>query len=96
MTTLPVADARANLSKLIDEASTTHERIEITKNGRRAAVLMGAEDYDAMRETIAVLSDTELVSAHLRGISELNSHEFLDADALIKLVHQPERRGKAN
>lgn len=96
MTTLPVADARANLSKLIDEASTTHERIEITKNGRRAAVLMGAEDYDAMRETIAVLSDTELVSAHLRGISELNLNEFLDADALIKLVNQPERRGEAN
>ena len=96
MTTLPVADARANLSKLIDEASTTHERIEITKNGRRAAVLMGAEDYDAMRETIAVLSDTELVSAHLRGISELNSDEFLDADALIKFANQPERRGEAN
>jgi len=44
MTTLPVADARASLSKLTDEASTTHERFEIIKNGRRAAVFLGAED----------------------------------------------------
>ena len=59
MTTLPIADARAQLSRLVDEASTTHERIEITKNGHRAAVLMGVDDYDAMRETIAVLSDQD-------------------------------------
>ncbi len=39
MTTLPVADARAQLSKLIDEAATTHERFEITRNGHRAATL---------------------------------------------------------
>jgi prevent-host-death family protein len=44
MNTLPIADARAQLSKLVDEARTTHERIEITKNGHRATVLIGADD----------------------------------------------------
>ncbi|MSZ29808.1 MAG: type II toxin-antitoxin system prevent-host-death family antitoxin, partial [Actinobacteria bacterium] len=38
MTTIPIATARANLSQLVEDASSTHERIEITKNGRRAAV----------------------------------------------------------
>jgi antitoxin YefM len=47
VTTLPVAEARAQLSKLIDEAASTHERFEITRNGQRAAVLLGAEDFDA-------------------------------------------------
>ncbi|EQD46767.1 protein containing DUF172, partial [mine drainage metagenome] len=73
MTTLPIADVRAQLSKLVDEASSTHERIEITKNGRRTAVLMGVDDYDAMRETIAVLSDSALLLAHevgSRGVCE--------------------------
>ncbi|WP_230990132.1 MULTISPECIES: hypothetical protein [Rhodococcus] len=32
-----------------------------------AAVLLGADDYDALRETIAVLSDTDLLAAHLAG-----------------------------
>ncbi len=32
-----------------------------------AAVLLGADDYDALRETIAVLSDTDLLATHLAG-----------------------------
>ena len=46
ITKLPIADVRANLSKLVDEAMRTHQRVEVTKNGRRAAVLMSADDYD--------------------------------------------------
>jgi prevent-host-death family protein len=52
MTTIPLAEARANLSRLIDEAVRTHERTEITRNGTRAAVLLGADDYDSMLETL--------------------------------------------
>lgn len=40
MTTLPVADARTQLSRLVDEAERTHELFEITRNGHRAAVLL--------------------------------------------------------
>jgi antitoxin YefM len=86
MSTLPIADARAQLSKLVDEASSTHERIEITKNGRRAAVLMGVDDYDAMRETIAVLSDSALLVAHEAGVQELANGDTFDADQLAKVM----------
>lgn len=82
MTTLPIADARAQLSRLVDEASTTHERIEITKNGHRAAVLLGVDDYDAMRETIAVLSDQELLRDHYRGLDDLREGNGLTEDQL--------------
>ena len=86
MTTLPIADARAQLSKLVDEASTTHERIEITKNGHRVAVLMGADDYDAMRETIAVLSDPALLLAHQEGVQALSKGDVLDSDQLAEAM----------
>jgi antitoxin YefM len=62
MTTIPLAEARANLSKLVDEAVSTHQRVEVTKNGRRAAVILSAEDYDSMVETLDILSDRELVA----------------------------------
>jgi prevent-host-death family protein len=91
MTTLPVADARANLSKLIDEASTTHERFEITRNGRRAAVLIGADDYDAMRETIAVLSDPTLLRAHEEGQQALIDGDVLDAEQLADAMNNAGR-----
>ena len=91
MTTLPVADARANLSKLIDEASTTHERFEITRNGRRAAVLIGADDYDAMRETISVLSDAALLRAHEEGQQALVDGDVLDGEQLADAMNRADR-----
>jgi len=63
MTTLPLAKVRANLSKLVEEAQRTHQRVEVTKNGRRAAVLMSADDYDSLTETLDILSDAEAMAA---------------------------------
>jgi prevent-host-death family protein len=62
MTTLPLAEVRANLSKLVDEAMRTHQRIDVTRKGRRAAVILSADDYDSIMETLAILSDQELMS----------------------------------
>lgn len=63
MTTLPLAEVRANLSKLVDEAVRTHQRVEVTKNGRRAAVLISADDYDSLIETLEILGDREAMEA---------------------------------
>ncbi len=62
MTTLPLAEVRANLSKLVDEAVRTHQRIEVTRQGRRAAVILSADDYDSIMETLDILSDQQLMS----------------------------------
>ena len=62
MKTLPLAEVRATLSKLVEEAGRTHQRVEVTKNGRRAAVLMSADDYDALVETLDILSDDETMA----------------------------------
>ncbi|MGD1014253.1 MAG: type II toxin-antitoxin system Phd/YefM family antitoxin [Acidimicrobiales bacterium] len=91
MTTLPIADARAQLSKLVDEASSTHERFEITKNGHRAAVLMGADDYDAMRETIAVLSDPALLLEHQVGAQAIVEGDVLNGDQLAEVMRNAGR-----
>lgn len=91
MTTLPLAEARAQLSRLVDEADTTHERFEITRNGRRAAVLLSADDYDAMRETIAVLSDPELRDAHAEGSEALAAGDYFDADQLADAMREAGR-----
>jgi prevent-host-death family protein len=67
MTTISLSSARANLANLVESAASTHDRIEITRRGERLAVLMGADEYDSLIETIAVLSDTELIQNHLAG-----------------------------
>lgn len=61
MTTLSLAAARADLSKLIDSAERTHERFEVTRNGQRVAVILGADDYDSLIETLDIMSDKQLM-----------------------------------
>jgi len=75
MTTLSVADARANLSRLIEAAVTTHERFEVTRNGDRAAVLLSADDYDSLLETVDVLSRPEEIDAIRLGLADLEAGE---------------------
>jgi antitoxin YefM len=83
------------LSKLIDQASSTSERFEITKNGRRTAVLLGADDYDAMRETIEVLSEPLLLQDHLMGRLALDESDYLDAVQLTDAMNQSGRHARS-
>ena len=54
-TVLTASVARANLYRLIDETAESHEPIAIT--GKRAnAVLVSEEDWNAIQETLYLLS----------------------------------------
>ena len=80
MMTLSVAEARATFSKLVESASSTHERFEVTRNGRRAAILLGADDFDALLETVTILGDSALVTSIRDGLAELDAGETVGAD----------------
>jgi prevent-host-death family protein len=82
MTTLSLADARANLSKLVESALTTHERFEVTRNGDRVAVLMSADDYDALLETVDILSRPAEVDAIRQGLADVESGELVAVDEM--------------
>jgi antitoxin YefM len=80
MTTVSVAAARGSFSKLVEAAELHHERFEITRNGSRVAVLLGADDYDALLETLAILSDSESMTAVRTGLAELQSGDTFSVD----------------
>lgn len=55
MTTLTASKARAQLYKLLDKTSASHEPVQIT--GRRHnAVLVSEDDWRAIQETLYLLS----------------------------------------
>ena len=56
-----LSDAKAHLSAYAADVVRTHNRISITRNGRRELVLMSADDLDALEETLDVLRDERLV-----------------------------------
>lgn len=90
-TTLPLAEVRASLSRLVDEAIATHERVEVTRNGRRAAVLMSADDYDGLMETLDILSDPALVREIAAGDAELDRGEGFDLDEVAEAMRTKRR-----
>lgn len=55
MTALTVSEARTNLYRLIDQTAVSHAPIHISGK-RNDAVLVSAEDWAAIQETLYLLS----------------------------------------
>ena len=69
MTTLKVTEARANLYKLIDDTLVNHEPVVIT--GKRGnAVLLAEDDWNAINETLHLLSVPRMRESILEGMQE--------------------------
>ena len=69
MTTLNVTEARANLYKLIDDTTVNHEPVVIT--GKRGnAVLLAEDDWNAINETLHLLSVPGMRESILEGMQQ--------------------------
>jgi len=69
MTSLTASEARANLYRLMDEAAASHQPIAIT--GKRSnAVLVSAEDWAAIQETLFLLSVPGMRESIKGGMAE--------------------------
>lgn len=71
MKTLSLSEAKMKLSNLVEVVKTTDEEIIITKNGSPAAVLISPDEFESMKETLAVRSNGELMEEIKKGIKEL-------------------------
>lgn len=59
---VPFTEARSTLSELLDEVGARHEHVVITRKGRPAGVILSTEEYEALAETLEVLSDEETLA----------------------------------
>lgn len=55
--TLPISEVRQNLASLVDKAQKRLDEYVITVNGKPAAVLMSAREYESWKETEEILAD---------------------------------------
>jgi antitoxin YefM len=82
MTTIPLADAKARLSAVLDEVRDTHERVVITRNGRPEAVILAVSDLEALEETLNVLSTPGALDDIRQAEADIAAGEAVDADQL--------------
>lgn len=95
MTTIPLADAKARLSAVLDEVRDTHERVVITRNGRPEAVIMALSDLEALEETLDLLSTPGALEQIRQAEADIDAGEAIDADELRQqLAARAERESR--
>lgn len=75
METLSLSHVKAHLSEIADRVEGQHDRIVVTRKGRPAAVLVSPDDLESLEETLAVLSDPQLMSQIRASEAELERGE---------------------
>lgn len=73
MKTLSLSEAKMKLSSLIKAVNTTDEEIVITKNGSPAAILISPDEFESLKETVAIRSDALLMKEIKTGLKALKS-----------------------
>ena len=69
MQTFNATEVRANLDRLIDETSVSHEPIVITSK-RGNAVLLAEDDWNAINETLYLVSIPGVRESIRKGMQE--------------------------
>jgi prevent-host-death family protein len=88
MTTIPLADAKARLSAVLDEVRDTHDRVVITRNGRPEAVIMSVSDLEALEETLDLLSTPGALEEIRAAEAEIARGQAIGAEELRRLMEQ--------
>ena len=68
---LSLSEAKARLSELVAECEKDEEELVITRNGRPAAVLLSADEYEGWRETRAIMRNRSLMEEIRQGLRQL-------------------------
>ena len=68
---LSVKQLRPGLPKVIDQIDRRMDRYVITKHGKPSVVMLGVDDYDALIETLDILTDKAAMVRLRRGEREI-------------------------
>jgi len=68
---LSLSEAKARLSQLVAECEKDEGELVITRNGRPAAVLLSADEYEGWRETRAIMRNRSLMREIRQGLRQL-------------------------
>ena len=87
----PLAQVKNRLSEVVERIEREHGRVVITKHGRAAAVILSVEDLESLEETLAILSNSDLMADIREAESDVGRRRTkgltrTEAGALIKKV----------
>ena len=83
---LPLSSVKAHLSELVDRVEGQHDRVVVTRNGRPAALLISHEDLEGLEETLAALTDPDLMKQIRDSEAAVAAGDVVSLDELRKRI----------
>ncbi len=74
---IPVTQAKKGLLEIVKEMAEEDITVTVTKNGVPVSVLMSADRYESLLETIEILADQRIVRALARSSREFNAGKVM-------------------
>jgi antitoxin YefM len=92
METLPLSEVKARLSEIAEEVERTHQRVNITRNGRSYVVLMSAQDLESLEATLELLTDPDAMDRIAQAEADVSAGHQTDQTELAALMDQRRER----
>ena len=70
MKDVPITEVRDELTSLPERLSGAHETIAVTRRGKPVLAILPWEEYEAIVETLEILSDEGLMTSLRQGIRD--------------------------
>ena len=94
MITLPISKVKNTLNELVEAASLTHEQVTITKNGSPAAVLVGADEWESLQETLFWLSQPGIRESIAEAKADVSAGRVFGEEQIRAEFNVPDRHSR--
>ncbi len=82
--TLPITEARANLTTIVNRVNQNLDEYIVTVNGKPAAVIMSPREYEGWKETNEILADKKLMRSIKQAEKEVAQGKVKDWEDVKK------------
>lgn len=79
---IPLTEARATLSDLLDQIEDGGEHVVITRKGRPVALMLSPDEWESVELTLETLGDAELLDQLERGERDVEAGRLVAWDAV--------------
>lgn len=87
--TLSLSEVKMKLSALVEGVVAKDDEIIITRNGKAAAVILSADEYEGWKETQEIKANPELMRQIQEGLKALQKgkcRKFYSVDELFEAI----------
>ncbi|RAV02919.1 type II toxin-antitoxin system Phd/YefM family antitoxin [Mycolicibacter senuensis] len=93
MRIVAISKMKDKLNEYVDAVAHTQDQITITKNGAPAAVLVGADEWESLQETLYWLSQPRIQESIAEADADIDAGRTYGEDEIRTEFGAPRRAG---